>query len=190
MSWYPRHQRIHFINPIAESLLQLIPQDSCLSLDSTNTDLREAICRVITFWRRDQHQLNTRQVARLTRSIKLNNDRSLSALTRILLNTKLVINAVKNELAWSDAPFLSTTVAPKHPVELFRHLTHKIGNTSSLSRPKEATVNANFGQLSFLSGRVCLCSTLRRYAIATPASVHCMSRQLVFGDLSCIGFRR
>ena len=137
MSWYPRHQRIHFINPIAESLLQLIPQDSCLSLDSTNTDLREAICRVITFWRRDQHQLNTRQVARLTRSIKLNNDRSLSALTRILLNTKLVINAVKNELAWSDAPFLSTTVAPKHPVELFRHLTHKIGNTSSLSRPKK-----------------------------------------------------
>ena len=32
-------------------------------------------------------------------------------------------------------------------------------------------------------------STLRRYAMATPASVHCMSRQLVFGDLSCTGFR-
>ena len=26
-------------------------------------------------------------------------------------------------------------------------------------------------------------STLRRYKMATPASVHCMSRQLVFGDL-------
>ena len=33
-------------------------------------------------------------------------------------------------------------------------------------------------------------STLRRNAMTTPASVHCMSRQLVFGDLSCTGFRR
>ena len=47
------------------------------------------------------------------------------------------MNAVRNELAYSDAPFLSTTVAPTHPVELFRHLTHKIGNTSSLSRRKK-----------------------------------------------------
>ena len=55
---------------------------------------------------------------------------------------------------------------------------------------KEAIVYANFGQLSFLSGRVCVRPTLRRYAMATPASVHCMSRQLVFVDLSCTGFRR
>ena len=33
-------------------------------------------------------------------------------------------------------------------------------------------------------------STSRRYAMVTPASVHSMSRQLVFGDLSCTGFRR
>ena len=33
-------------------------------------------------------------------------------------------------------------------------------------------------------------STLRCNAMATPASVHCMSRQLVFGDLSCTGLRR
>ena len=33
-------------------------------------------------------------------------------------------------------------------------------------------------------------STLRRNAITTPASVHCMSRQLMFSDLSCTGFRR
>ena len=33
-------------------------------------------------------------------------------------------------------------------------------------------------------------STLRRNAMATPASVHCVSRQLVFGDLSCTGLRR
>ena len=46
----------------------------------------------------------------------------MSDLTKILLK--------------SDAPFVSTTVDPKHPVELFRHLTHKTGNTSSLSRPK------------------------------------------------------
>ena len=74
----------------------------------------------------------------ITRSIELGKDRSLSDLTRILLNPKLLMNAVRNELAWSDAPFLSTTVAPKHPVELFRHLTHKIGNTSSLSRPMKS----------------------------------------------------
>ena len=54
---------------------------------------------------------------------------------------------------------------------------------------KEAVVDANFWHLSFLSGRVCVRSTLRRYAMATPASVHCMSRQLVFGDLSCTWFR-
>ena len=72
-----------------------------------------------------------------TLSIKLNNDRSLSDLTRILLNPTLLMNAVWTELAQSDAPFLSTTVAPKHPVELFRHLTHKIGSTSSPPRPKK-----------------------------------------------------
>ena len=33
-------------------------------------------------------------------------------------------------------------------------------------------------------------STLRRNAMTTPASVHCVSRQLVFDDLSCTGFRR
>ena len=33
-------------------------------------------------------------------------------------------------------------------------------------------------------------STLRRNAMTTPASVHCMSRQLMFSDLSCTGFRR
>ena len=33
-------------------------------------------------------------------------------------------------------------------------------------------------------------STLRRDAMATPASVHCVSRQFVFGDLSCTGLRR
>ena len=32
-------------------------------------------------------------------------------------------------------------------------------------------------------------STFRRYATATPASVHCMSPQFVFGDLSCTGLR-
>ena len=41
-----------------------------------------------------------------------------------LLNPKILMNAVRNELAQSDAPFLSTTVAAKHPVEQFRHLTH------------------------------------------------------------------
>ena len=66
MTWYPRHQRILFINPTAESLLQLIPQDPRLSLDFTNTDLCEAIRRMIAFRRRHQHQLNTRQVARHT----------------------------------------------------------------------------------------------------------------------------
>ena len=33
-------------------------------------------------------------------------------------------------------------------------------------------------------------STLRRNAMTTPVSVHCMSRQLMFSDLSCTGFRR
>ena len=33
-------------------------------------------------------------------------------------------------------------------------------------------------------------STLRRNAMTTPASVHCVSGQHVFGDLSCTGFRR
>ena len=147
MSWTPRCQRIRFISPIAESLLQLTPQDSCLSLDFTNTD-------------------------------------------RILLNPKILMNAVRNELAQSDAPFLSTTVAAKHPVEQFRHFdTHDRQHIFSVTT-KEAIVYANFGQLSFLSGRVCVRSTLRRYAMATPASAHCMSRQLVFGDLSCTRFGR
>ena len=70
------------------------------------------------------------------------------------MNPKILMNAVRNELAQSDAPFLSTTVAAKHPVEQFRHLTHMIGNTSSLSRPKKAIVYANFVQPSFLQGRV------------------------------------
>ena len=52
---------------------------------------------------------------------------------------------------------------------------------------KEAIVDANFWQRSFLSGSVSVRSIFRRYAMATPASVHCMSRQLVFGDLSCVG---
>ena len=59
--------------------------------------------------------------------------------------------------------------AAKHPVELFQHVTHKIDNTSSLSRPKEATIDATFWQLSFLSGRVSVRSTFQRYAMATPA---------------------
>ena len=33
-------------------------------------------------------------------------------------------------------------------------------------------------------------STLRRNAMATPASVHCVSLQLVFCNLSCTGLRR
>ena len=33
-------------------------------------------------------------------------------------------------------------------------------------------------------------STLRRKALTTPASVHCMSRQHIVSDLSCTGFRR
>ena len=33
-------------------------------------------------------------------------------------------------------------------------------------------------------------STLRRNAMATPASVHCVSHQLLFDDLSCTGLRR
>ena len=37
---------------------------------------------------------------------------------------------------------------------------------------------------------MCVRSTLRRNAMATPASVHYMSRQLVFGDLSCIWFKK
>ena len=99
------------------------------------------------------------------------------------------MNAVRNELAQSDAPFLSTTVAAKHPVEQFRHFdTHDRQHIFSVTT-KEAIVYAKFGQLSFLSGRVCVRSTLRRYAMATPASAHCMSRQLVFGDLSCTRFR-
>ena len=46
------------------------------------------------------------------------------------------MNAVKNELAQSDAPFSPTSVAPTHPVELFRHLTHKIGDTFFCHDPK------------------------------------------------------
>ena len=33
-------------------------------------------------------------------------------------------------------------------------------------------------------------STLRRNAVATPAFAHCVSHQLVFGDLSCTKLRR
>ena len=51
---------------MAESLLQLTPQDYRLSLDFTNTDVREAICRMIAFWTRHLHQLNTRQVVHHT----------------------------------------------------------------------------------------------------------------------------
>ena len=58
---------------------------------------------------------------------------------------------------------------------------------SSFVAAKEAIVDANFWQLSFL---LRVRSTLRRCAMATPASVHCVSRQLVFGDLSCTGPRR
>ena len=46
-----------------------------------------------------------------TRSVKLNSDRSLSDLTRILLNPNLALNAFMYEVASSDAPFLSTAVA-------------------------------------------------------------------------------
>ena len=84
---------------------------------------------MITFWICHLYQFDTRQVVH--HMFKLNNYRSLSDLTRILLNPKHLMNAVRNDLAQSDAPFLSTTGAPKHPVELCRHLTHKIGNTSS-----------------------------------------------------------
>ena len=87
MSLYPRHQRILFINPIAESLLQLNPKDFCLSLRFTNTDLCEAILP------HDPVKLL------ITRSIKLNNNRSLSDTTKNLLNPKLSMNAVKCELA-------------------------------------------------------------------------------------------
>ena len=51
---------------IAESLLQLTPQDSRLSLDFTNSDLCKAIGLMIPFWRRHHHQLDIRQVARHT----------------------------------------------------------------------------------------------------------------------------
>ena len=132
MSGYPRHQRILFISSISsQSFSQLTPQDSRLSLDFTNTDFRKTVspCGDVICTNSTPVDLF------ITRSIKLNNDRSLSDFTRIPLNPKLLVNAVRNELAESDAPFLSTTVVPKHPVELFRHLTHKIGNTPSLSRP-------------------------------------------------------
>ena len=51
MTWYPRHQRTLFINPTAESLLQLTPQVPRLSLDFTNINLCKAIRLMILFWR-------------------------------------------------------------------------------------------------------------------------------------------
>ena len=101
-----------------------------------------------------------------------------------LLTPKLAVNAVEYELAWSVAPFLSTTIAAKHPVELFRHLTHKTDNTSSLHNQRSQSMP--IWATLVLSGCVSVRSTFRRYAMATSAFVHCMSRQLVFGD-PCLG---
>ena len=133
---------------------------------------------MITFWICHLYQFNTRQVVH--HMFKLNNYRSLSDLTRILLNP----NAVRNDLAQSDAPFLSTTGAPKHPVELCRHLTHKIGNASSLSRPKKPS-SVPIPNKSPSSQEECGCG--RPFTMATPASVHCTPRQHVFCNLSRTG---
>ena len=54
----------------------------------------------------------------------------------------------------------------------------------SSSRPKQPIVVADLRQFSCFSWHVTVRSSIRRYALATPASVHCMSRQLLFGDLS------
>ena len=103
---------------------------------------------MIPFKRRHQHQTPVKLL--VTRSIKLNNDRSVSDLTRILLNPRLLMNDVRNELAQSDAPFLSTTVAPTQPVELFRLDTQDRQRIFFVTT-KEAIIDANFRQLSFLS---------------------------------------
>ena len=55
---------------------------------------------------------------------------------------------------------------------------------------EETVVYANFVQFSFFLRGVCVHSTLRRNAMATPASVQCMSRQHMFCNLSCTGLRR
>ena len=189
MSWHPRHQRTLFINPIAESLLQLTPRDSCLSLAFTNTDPRESICRMIAFWRRHQHQLNSRSLAHHAfdqaqqRSFTVrSHQHSLQPQTfdecsqvrcRVVPRT-LPVNNCRSQ---ASNPIVSACDT-KDRQHIFSVTT------------EEAIVNANVPQLSFLSGRMCVRSTLRRNTMATPASVHCMSRQLVFGDLSCTGLKR
>ena len=68
------------------------------------------------------------------------------------------MNAVRNEHALSDAPFLSTTVAPKHPVELFRHLTHTQDRQHRFSATtKEAVVDADFWHSPF-TREECACA--------------------------------
>ena len=188
MSWHPRYHRTLFINPIAESL-QLTPQDSCLSLDLTNTDLRESSCRMIAFWRRHQHQLNFRSVAhhafdqaQQRTYIVRSHQHSLEPQTfdeysqercRVVPRT-LPVNNCRSQASNRIVSAFGT----KDRQHIFSVTT------------EEAIVKANVPQLSFLSGRMCVRSTLRRNAMATPASVHCMSRQLVFGDLSCTGLKR
>ena len=187
MSWHPRHHRTLFINPFAGSLLQLTLQNSCLNLDVTNTDLRESICRMIAFWRHHQHQLNSRSVAH--HAFDQQRHVSLSDLTSILLNPELSMNASQERCR-----ILRRTL----PVNNCRSQTSNRIVSAFCTRDRqhifsvtteEARVNANAPQLSFLSGRMCVRSTFRRNAMAAPASVHCMSRQLVFGDLSCTGLK-
>ena len=69
-------------------------------------------------------------------------------------------------------------------------IRHTRSTTHLLCQDQAAMIDADFGQLSFLMGNVSVRSTFRRYAMAAPASVHCVSRQLVFGNLSCTGFGR
>ena len=141
MTWYPRHQRIFFINPTAESLLQLPPQDPRQSLDFTNTDLCKAICLMIPFWRRHQHQLDTCQVARST---KLNSCRSVLYLTRILLNPRLLMNAVWRSLPVNNCrSHASNWTFPTLDTQDRQHIPSVT--------TKEAIIAANFMQLSTLS---------------------------------------
>ena len=58
--------------------------------------------RILLYWRCSGYIISTNSTPvklLVTRSIKLNNDRSLSDLTRIFLNPRLLMNAVSNELA-------------------------------------------------------------------------------------------
>ena len=127
----------------SESLLQLTPQDPCPCFDFTDTDRP---LRGHSLHRRllETSSAPTQHQASCVRHVRSSSTAISSDFAKILFNPKLAMNADRNELPLSDAPFLSTTVAAKHLVELFPHLTCKIDRTHLLCHDQESRSPATF----------------------------------------------